>query len=942
MAKHTEEIIPAVEATCTSTGLTEGKKCSVCNTVLVAQEETPMLDHNWDEGQYLEGDEPTCIATGTLTYTCKNECGTTKTTTVAALGHTDGTPVQENVVEATCKAPGSYDEVVYCTVCNTEVSRVKDIAIPISEVHTWSDEEGYSYFVNGEEPTCTEEGQKTYLCTVCKEVTKKETVAALGHTEEEIPAVEATCTKEGSTAGVKCSVCDVVLTAPETVEKKAHTEEVIPAVDATCTSTGLTYGKKCTVCGETTVAQEEVAVLPHTEEVIPAVDATCTSTGLTEGKKCSVCKTVLVAQEVTPMVDHNWGEGKYANESDKPNCTKEGKLTYTCQNDGCNATKTETVAALGHTKEVIPAKEATCTKTGLTEGAQCSVCFAPLVAQEVVPALTHAPLAAVQENVKAATCYEKGSYEEVVYCSRENCDAVNKEISRTTKEIDMIAHTPADAVKEEVVEATCTTSGSYYNVVYCSVEKCKHQISKEYITVDALGHTEGSAATCTTPQTCTVCGDELVAKLGHDYVGVETTAPKCEETGVMTYTCSRCGDSYTEEIAATGHRWLTDAEGIVYPTCTKPGSAADLFCRYCGAEVLGQPVPATGHEWGVGVVETPATCEAPGLMKYTCIKTNCDGIDNVKYEEIPQLDHTIVDVEATAPTCTETGLTAGKQCSVCETWTVPQTVVPKLGHDEEVVKGYAATCEESGLTDGKYCNRCYTWIESQVEIPKLGHTEEILPAVAPKCEETGLTEGKKCSVCDKVLEEQEVVPALGHDWQDVKVTLEPSCEGTGTKQVECSVCHETKYVVIPSLGHNYEPVLGYDSTCYATGLTDGSQCTVCNKWETEQTEIAKKEHTAGTPVQENVVDSTCYKEGSYDEVVYCSVCAGQQLKVELSRTQKTIAKKDHTPTEAVVENEVDSTCYAEGSYDSVVYCSVPECKHEISRTEETIAKKEHT
>ncbi|MBQ8797480.1 MAG: S-layer homology domain-containing protein [Oscillospiraceae bacterium] len=44
---HIEEIILAVEATCTETGLTEGKKCSVCGEILVAQEEIPALGHEW-------------------------------------------------------------------------------------------------------------------------------------------------------------------------------------------------------------------------------------------------------------------------------------------------------------------------------------------------------------------------------------------------------------------------------------------------------------------------------------------------------------------------------------------------------------------------------------------------------------------------------------------------------------------------------------------------------------------------------------------------------------------------------------------------------------------------------------------------------------------------------------------------------------------------------
>ena len=42
---HTEEAVPAIDSTCTQTGLTEGKKCSVCGEILVAQDEIPMIPH---------------------------------------------------------------------------------------------------------------------------------------------------------------------------------------------------------------------------------------------------------------------------------------------------------------------------------------------------------------------------------------------------------------------------------------------------------------------------------------------------------------------------------------------------------------------------------------------------------------------------------------------------------------------------------------------------------------------------------------------------------------------------------------------------------------------------------------------------------------------------------------------------------------------------------
>ena len=154
--------------------------------------------------------------------------------------------------------------------------------------------------------TCTESGlTEGKKCSVCGEtLVEQEVVAALGHTEETIPAVAATCTESGLTEGKKCSVCGETLVEQEVVAALGHTEEIVPAVDATCTESGLTEGKKCTVCGEILVEQEVVAALGHTEEIVPAVAATCTESGLTEGKKCSVCGETLVEQEVVAALGH--------------------------------------------------------------------------------------------------------------------------------------------------------------------------------------------------------------------------------------------------------------------------------------------------------------------------------------------------------------------------------------------------------------------------------------------------------------------------------------------------------------------------------------------------------------------------------------------------------------------------------------------------------------
>ena len=89
------------------------------------------------------------------------------------------------------------------------------------------------------------------------------------------------------------------------IEKTAHTEVTIPAVAATCTEAGKTAGAKCSVCGEIITAQTVVPAKGHTGVIDPYVAATCTSTGLTEGRHCSVCGKVFVAQEIIPMKNHS-------------------------------------------------------------------------------------------------------------------------------------------------------------------------------------------------------------------------------------------------------------------------------------------------------------------------------------------------------------------------------------------------------------------------------------------------------------------------------------------------------------------------------------------------------------------------------------------------------------------------------------------------------------
>ena len=207
--------------------------------------------------------------------------------------------------------------------------------------------------------------------------------------------------------------------------------------------------------------------------------------------------------------------------------------------------------------------------------------------------------------------------------------------------------------------------------------------------------------------------------------------------------------------------------------------------------------------------------------------------------------HTEEILAAVAPTCTETGLTEGKKCSVCGEIIVAQEVVSTVPHTEEVLeKGKAPTCTESGLTDKIHCSVCGKTYE-QEEIPALGHTEETLAAVAPTCTETGLTEGKKCSVCGEILVAQEEVPALGHT-EETLAAVEPTCTETGlTEGKKCSVCGEILVAQeeVPALGHTEVVDSAVAPTCTETGLTEGKHCSVCGEVLVAQETVNELGHT---------------------------------------------------------------------------------------------------
>ena len=73
---HVEEILTAREAACEEVGLTEGMKCSVCGEILEPQEEIPALGHNWGEWTVIR--ESTIAKEGTEQRVCKRDSSHTE------------------------------------------------------------------------------------------------------------------------------------------------------------------------------------------------------------------------------------------------------------------------------------------------------------------------------------------------------------------------------------------------------------------------------------------------------------------------------------------------------------------------------------------------------------------------------------------------------------------------------------------------------------------------------------------------------------------------------------------------------------------------------------------------------------------------------------------------------------------------------------------------
>ena len=723
-------------------------------------------------------------------------------------------------------------------------------------------------------PTCENEGAKEYACTVCHE-TRIETIPALGHDEISHDAQAPTCTEIGWNAYVTCSRCDYK--TYQEIPATGHSHNAV-VIEPTCTAQG--YTTYTCHCGDSHI-DNYVEALGHTagDAVVENnVAPNCTEDGHYDiVVYCTVCG-VETSRDIVTVSALGHAEGEWIVDIE-PTCTQDGSKYQVCAT--CGATiNTESIDALGHTEGSVVVENdvaPNCTEDGSYDNVvYCTVCETELSRNTVVvPALGHTEGEWITDS--NPTCTQVGSKHQV-------CPTCGETIKTTS--IDATGHTEGSVVVENNVAPNCTEDGSYDNVTYCKV--CDDELSRDTIVVSATGHTEGAvvvennvAPNCIDDGSydnvvyCTVCDVELsrdtvvVDALGHNSVSHDAKAPTCTEIGWDAYeTCTRCDYTTYTEIAATGH----------------------------------------SHN----AVVTQPTCTTQGYTTHTC---HCG--DSYVDSDVDALGHTEVVDKAVVPTCTNTGLTEGKHCSVCNEVLVLQTVVPALGHTPSQVvveNNVTPNCTEDGRYDNVfYCTVCHAELSrNTVVVPAFGHSYSAV-VTAPTCTEQGYTT-YTCSRCDDNYKGN-YVDAIGHIWNWV-TDKEPTYTETGLKHEECSVCHVTQNenTVIPvkTHEHNYVSEATTAPTCTEKGV-ETFTCSICN--DTYTRDIAPTGHTYNTVV----TNPTCTEQGY---TTYTCHCGDTYVADKVAAT-------GHTQSPFVVENDIAATCTVDGSCDIVIYCAV--CDAEVSR-----------
>ena len=414
------------------------------------------------------------------------------------------------------------------------------------------------------DPTCTEDGERTFLCSGCG-YSYTETISATGHTTEH-KTVAATCTVNGAEFD-ECAVCGAKFNE-QTIIAAGHQYDDAVTKDPTCTEKG-TKTFTCTVCGDSYA--EDIDATGHTTEH-KTVAATCTVNGA-EFDECTVCG-IKLNEQVIAAAGHQYDTAV----TKAATCTEKGTKTFTCSL--CGDSYTEDIAQLPHnlTTVSIPA---TCTQSGIRYEI-CSLCGKRFNETETT-ARGHAYDAQITRN---ATCTQPG--EKTYICSV--CGNTYTEQTAT------VPHT----LSPVLIPATCTADGAQFD--QCSI--CGGKFNRHIL--PAFGHHYVDGV-------CTECGDVEYWDLTQE--NGEITLTGLKGTGTELYIPARINGLPVTAIDEAAFSGVETVEFVYIPDSVRViGANAFRGCPDLREVFLGS---------GVQHVRSGAFADCPQLA-LTCVSSaNC-------------------------------------------------------------------------------------------------------------------------------------------------------------------------------------------------------------------------------------------------------------------------------------------------------------------------------
>lgn len=444
---------------------------------------------------------------------------------------------------------------------------------------------GHNYQSVVTDPTCTEAGFTTHTCGRCSHSYTDSEVPATGHSYGE-PVWTWTEAEEGFAA-----------TAAFTCANDCGTTEIIPATvettvqESTCTEAGLTTYTATVEFADRTYSDIKTEAITdlaqHSfSEWTQTLAPTCTEAGK-ETRTCGIC--LFTEEREIPQLGHN-----YQSVVTDPTCTDQGYTTYTC--DRCaDSYITDTVPANGHSYgedgkchcgEIDPDAHPVCEYT---------------VAESLTSGGTYM-LKLGGNDVGSFTFTEiSGSW--AIQAADGTYLALNG--SELAYNAEPFAWTYSNGCFSAQSESTA--SNNWWGNIFGGWWGSSSSTTTYYLV------SSGNSITVSTSNSAAAAAFYTAhSDLAHSFGSGVVTAPTCTEQGYTTYTCDRCGYSYTGNlVSATGHSYTAS---VTAPTCTE-GGCTTYTCDVCGDSYAENYTDPAGHNMVDGVCTncgyTEGTTEPP-------------------------------------------------------------------------------------------------------------------------------------------------------------------------------------------------------------------------------------------------------------------------------------------------------------------------------------------